>query len=95
MPGVMSLDPFREKAFTAALASPGESCTSGFGAHSRAKPVLTFAGAFRCLVSAFHDIGVAAAKEAAMLGSQAGLSMERKIELPGANHNCQQVWFLK
>ena len=76
----MSLDPFWEKTFTAALASSREGCTSAFGAHARAKPVLTFAGAFRWLVSAFHDIGVAAAKEAAMLGSQAGLSIEGKID---------------
>jgi hypothetical protein len=67
MTRVMPLDPFWEKTLTTALASPRESCSSAFGAHSRPKPVLTFAGAFRWLVSAFHDIGVAAAKEAAML----------------------------
>ena len=50
----MYLDAFWQKALAAALAPARERGAPALGLHARAKPVLPFAGAFGCLVSAFH-----------------------------------------
>jgi len=39
----VTIDAFRQKAFPAALASPGENGAAAFGPHPGAKSVLTFA----------------------------------------------------
>jgi hypothetical protein len=77
MPRVVTLDPFRQKAFPAALAPARESGATAFGAHPRTKPVLTLASSFRWLISAFHKTEKSARCElkAVTLGWGGGLSM--------------------
>jgi hypothetical protein len=50
----MSLDAFREEAFSAALAPARQRCAPAFCFHTRTKTVLAFARTFGWLVSAFH-----------------------------------------
>ncbi len=50
----MPLDPFWEQAFAAALAPSREGRPPAFAFHAGAEAVLTFAGAFGRLISAFH-----------------------------------------
>jgi hypothetical protein len=50
----MELDAFWQQTFAAALTTAGEGGASAFGPHARAEAVLTLAGSFRCLISAFH-----------------------------------------
>jgi hypothetical protein len=49
MTGVVDFRAFGQEAFTSTLASTRKSGTAGFGAHPRAKAVLTFPGALRAL----------------------------------------------
>ena len=50
----MSLDAFRQEPFPAALTPPRKSSASALGPHSGTEAMLAFAGAFGCLIGAFH-----------------------------------------
>jgi hypothetical protein len=54
MPGVMLFHAFGKKTLPAALTAARQSRTATLGAHAGAESVLTLAGAFRGLKSAFH-----------------------------------------
>jgi hypothetical protein len=54
MPGVTNLYAFRQQPLAPALTPPRESGAAAFGFHPRPKTVLTFPGAFRRLIGAFH-----------------------------------------
>ena len=57
MPRVLHFGALRQEALTATLTAPREAGAPCLGAHPRAKTVLTFPGAFRWLVGAFHMRG--------------------------------------
>ena len=72
---VVAFGPFRQKPLSAALATPRQDGPPAFGPHASPKPVLTFPGSFRWLVSAFHNnIKIDARLGAATVGSCAVLS---------------------
>jgi hypothetical protein len=50
----MPFNAFREQTFSAALTPTRQDRATAFGTHPRAETVLTFAGSFGWLVSAFH-----------------------------------------
>ena len=52
--GVLHFCALRQETLTTALPTAGKRGATGLRAHARAETVLTFAGALRCLVSAFH-----------------------------------------
>ena len=75
----MALDPFGQEALTSALTPARERGASAFGPHPRPKTMLTFAGPFRWLISAFHKAEKFAPRElrAVTLGMEAVLSNQR------------------
>lgn len=50
----VTLDTFRQEAFSTALTTTGEGGASTFAFHSRAKTMLLFSRAFGRLISSFH-----------------------------------------
>ena len=87
MPGVRPVDAFGEQTLATALAPSREGGASALGPHACAKSMLSFAGTFGALESAFHiNIRTAKDRRRAMLGSREGLSMEctRESHLPEA-----------
>jgi hypothetical protein len=74
----MTLDALGQKAFASALTTARERSASALGPHPRSKTVLTFAGPFRWLISAFHKAEKSAPRElrAVTLGWSPGLSTE-------------------
>jgi hypothetical protein len=57
MPRVIDFGALRQETLTTTLTTASESRATGFRAHPGAETVLTFASAFRSLVSAFHKPG--------------------------------------
>jgi len=57
MPGVMTLCPLGQKAFTSSLAPPGQGRTSALSLHPGAEPVLAFPRPLGALKCAFHNRG--------------------------------------
>jgi hypothetical protein len=72
----MTLDAFRQEAFTPALATTREGGASTFGPHAGTKPVLLFARSLGWLISTFHKAEKFAPRElrAVTLGWSGGLS---------------------
>jgi len=52
----MNFHALRQQPFPTALAPPRERCPAAFRAHPGAKTMLVFAGPFRALECAFHDV---------------------------------------
>ena len=57
MPRVLHFCALRQQTLTTALTTPSQASATLLRAHPRTKTVLTFAGAFRSLVGAFHMRG--------------------------------------
>jgi len=74
---VMTIDPFRQESFSAALATSREGGAPTFRSHPGTETVLALASSFRWLISAFHKAEKCAGREfgAVTLGWSRGLSM--------------------
>jgi hypothetical protein len=94
VPGVVTLNAFRQKPFAAALTPAGKGGATAFGAHAGAKTVLALAGSLRWLVSSFHKAEKQLRRElrAVILGMGRGLSIDEGPSNLIAS--CQCAYFL-
>ena len=93
----MPLDAFRQQTLAAALPSPRERGTSGFGPHAGAKSVLALSCALGWLISAFHKAEKRLQRDsrAAMVRTSTALSISHwKLIVDFSFADCQRFNFL-